>query len=156
MALFAARVLGATFVVLGASMLVLTWGSYRRDMGILREGLHAQGTVVKKEFLSAPDDSDYVLVYAFTPEGGTRQEHRRHISSELWKRLRPGDRVQVRYGLSDPRRSFPEGQGVTSLGLALFFSVILGLLTLLGLVALLGKVVPESPQVAPGSPHPSS
>ncbi|NRD49127.1 DUF3592 domain-containing protein [Corallococcus exiguus] len=145
MALFAARVLGATFVVLGAAMLVLTWGSYRRDMGVLREGLHAEGTVVKKEFLAASDDSDYILVYAFTPQGGERQEHRRNISSKLWKRLRPGDRIQVQYGQSDPRRSFPEGHGVTSLGLALFLSFVEVCLFLIGLVALLGKAVPDAP-----------
>ncbi|RKH60110.1 DUF3592 domain-containing protein, partial [Corallococcus aberystwythensis] len=147
MALFAARVLGATFVVLGVSLLVLTWGSYRRDMALLGEGLHAEGTVVKKEFFAASDDSDYILVYAFTPEGGTRQEHRRHISSELWKRLRVGDRIQVQYGQGDPRRSFPEGHGVMSLGLALFFSFVLVGLTLIGGVALFGRAVPEAPQV---------
>ncbi|RKG86514.1 DUF3592 domain-containing protein [Corallococcus sp. CA049B] len=152
MALFAARILGATFVVLGVSMLVLTWGSYRRDLGILREGLHAEGTVVKKEFLAASDDSDFVLVYAFTPQGGERQEHRRNISKELWKRLRPGDRIQVQYGRTDPRRSFPEGHGVTSLGLALFLSVVLVFLTLIGGVALLGRAAP----VAPEPPPPSS
>nr|WP_277989508.1 DUF3592 domain-containing protein [Corallococcus sp. NCSPR001] len=144
--------MGATFVVLGASMLVLTWGSYRRDMGILREGLHAEGTVVKKEFLAAPDDSDYVLVYAFTPQGGERRQHQRNVSAELWKRLRPGDRIQVQYGQSDPRRSFPEGHGVTSLGLALFLSVVLVSITLIGGVALLAKAAP----VAPESPPPSS
>ncbi|NOJ93298.1 DUF3592 domain-containing protein [Corallococcus coralloides] len=152
MALFAARILGASFVVLGVSMLVLTWGSYRRDLGILREGLHAEGTVVKKEFLAASDDSDFVLVYAFTPQGGERQEHRRNISKDLWKRLRPGDRIQVQYGQSDPRRSFPEGHGVTSLGLALFLSVVLVFLTLIGGVALLAKAAP----VAPEPPPPSS
>ncbi|NOK14317.1 DUF3592 domain-containing protein [Corallococcus exercitus] len=156
MALIAARVLGATFVVVGLSMLVMTWGSYRRDMGILREGLHAEGTVVKKEFLAAPDDSDYVLHYAFTPPGGTRREHQRNVSPELWKRLRVGDRLQVRYGQSDPRRSFPEGQGVTSLGLALFVSVVLVLLTLIGSVALFGRAVPETPPVASASLPPSS
>ncbi|AFE07725.1 hypothetical protein COCOR_07759 [Corallococcus coralloides DSM 2259] len=156
MALFAARVLGATFVVLGASLLVMTWGSYRRDMGILAEGLHAEGTVVKKEFLAASDDSDYILAYAFTPQGGERQEHRRHVSSELWKRLRPGDRIQVQYSQGDPRRSFPEGHGVMSLGLALFLSFVEVCLFLMGLVALLGRAVPESPQVASASPTPSS
>ncbi|RKG56140.1 DUF3592 domain-containing protein [Corallococcus sp. AB011P] len=156
MALFAARVLGATFVVLGASMLVLTWGSYRRDMGILAEGLHAEGTVVKKEFFAASDDSDYILVYAFTPQGGERQEHRRHISSALWKRLRPGDRVQVQYGQSDPRRSFPEGHGVMSLGLALFLSFVEVFLTLIGGVALLARAETDTPQVAsPSLPPPS-
>lgn len=156
MALFAARVLGATFVVLGVSMLVMTWGSYRRDMGILREGLHAEGTVVKKEFLAAPDDSDYLLVYAFTPQGGERQEHRRNISAELWKRLRVGDPIQVRYGQSDPRRSFPEGHGVMSLGLALFLSGVLVCLTLIGGVALLATAVPKPPGVASASPSQSS
>ncbi|WP_375755301.1 DUF3592 domain-containing protein [Corallococcus exercitus] len=156
MALFAARVLGATFVVLGLSMLVMTWGSYRRDLGILREGLHAEGTVVKKEFLAASDDSDYILVYAFTPQGGERQEHRRNVSSELWKRLRVGDHLQVQYGRGDPRRSFPEGHGVMSLGLALFFSFVLVLLTLIGGVALFGRAVPEVPPVASTSLPPSS
>nr|WP_283244643.1 DUF3592 domain-containing protein [Corallococcus exiguus] len=148
--------MGVTFVVLGASMLVLTWGSYRRDMGILREGLHTEGTVVKKEFLAASDDSDYILVYAFTPQGGERQEHRRNISSKLWKRLRPGDRIDVQYGRSDPRRSFPEGHGVTSLGLALFLSFVEVCLFLMGLVALLGKAVPEPPEIASASLPPSS
>ncbi|NOK16409.1 DUF3592 domain-containing protein, partial [Corallococcus carmarthensis] len=145
MALIAARVLGAAFVGVGVFMLVMTWGSYQRDKVILREGLHAEGTVVKKELLAADDDTDYVLHYAFTPQDGIRREHQRNVSANLWKRLRPGDRIQVLYGQSDPRRSFPEGQGVTSLGLALFLSVVEVLLTLIGGVALFGKAVPESP-----------
>lgn len=156
MALFAARVLGASFVVLGVSMLVMTWGSYRQDARIIEEGRHAEGTVVKKEFLAASDDSDYVLVYAFTPEGSARLEHQRNVSAELWKRLRKGDRIQVLYSRDDPRRSYPEGHGVTSLGLALFVSFVLVCLTLIGGVALLAKAVPDTPQVVPGSATPSS
>lgn len=142
MAVIAARVLGASFVVLGVSMLVLTWGSYRRDTRILSEGRQAEATVLKKERIAADDDTDYVLRYAFTPPDGTRREHQRHISRDLWKRLRPGDRIQVLYDASDPRRSFPEGHGVMSLGLALFFSFVLVGLVLIGAVALLGKAEP--------------
>nr|WP_242589185.1 DUF3592 domain-containing protein [Corallococcus macrosporus] len=148
--------MGATFVVLGVTLLVLTWGSYRRDTRLLSEGLHAEGTVVKKEFLAASDDSDYVLHYGFTPEGGTRQKLQRGVSSELWKRLRVGDRVSVLYDRDDPRHSFPEGHGMMSLGLALFFSVVLVLLTLIGGVALFARAVPEAPPVASTSLPPSS
>nr|WP_216627269.1 DUF3592 domain-containing protein [Corallococcus exercitus] len=142
--------------MLGVSLFVMTWGSYRRDQAMLREGLHAEGTVLKKEFLAVSDDSDFILVYAFTPQGGERQEHQRNVSPELWKRLRVGDRIQVRYGRSDVRHSFPEGQGVMSLGLALFFSVVLVPFTLIGAVALFARAVPEAPPVASTSLPPSS
>ncbi|RKH64912.1 DUF3592 domain-containing protein [Corallococcus llansteffanensis] len=143
MALLAARLLGATFVLLGLTLLVMTWMTYRRDTRIVREGAHAQGTVLRKEFIAASDDSDYVLHYAFSLPDGTRLKQQHTVPPELWKRLRIGDSVQVLYGRDDPRRSYPEGHGVMTLGLALFFSVVLVLLGLIGLVALLGKVVPE-------------
>lgn len=156
MAVIAARALGASFVVLGVSMLVLTWGSYQRDTRIVREGRHAEGTVLKKELLAAADDTDYVLRYAFTPPDGTRREHQRHISRDLWKRLRPGDRIQVLHDPSDPRHSFPEGHGVMSLGLALFFSFVLVGLVLIGAVALLARAGTAPTQVAPTSLAPPS
>jgi Na+-transporting methylmalonyl-CoA/oxaloacetate decarboxylase gamma subunit len=147
MALIAARVMGGVFVVLSLFVLVMTWGSYQRDQRIVREGLHAEGTVVKKEFLAASDDSDFVLVYAFTPVGGTeRLEHRRHISEQLWKRLKVGDRIQVLHGPSDPRRSFPEGHGITTFGLALFFSFVAVCLLGMGSVVLFARAVPNASQ----------
>ncbi|NRD62551.1 hypothetical protein HRD49_12425 [Corallococcus exiguus] len=103
MAHIAARVLGGAFVEMGIFMSVAVWGSCQRDQRIVREGLTAEGTVVKKMFLAGTDDGDYVLIHAFTPVGGTtRREHRRNISSKLWKRLRVGDRIQV---LHAPRRT---------------------------------------------------
>ncbi|NBD09767.1 DUF3592 domain-containing protein [Corallococcus silvisoli] len=156
MAVIAARALGASFVVLGVSMLVLTWGSYQRDTRIVREGVHAEGTVLKKERLAAADDTDYVLHYAFTPPDGTRREHQRHISQDLWKRLRPGDRIQVLYDANDPRRGFPEGHGVMSLGLALYFSFVLVGLVLIGAVALLARAETDPTQVASTSLAPPS
>ncbi|WP_211484412.1 DUF3592 domain-containing protein [Corallococcus exiguus] len=112
MAHIAARVLGGVFVVMGIFMTVAVWGSCQRDQRIVREGLTAEGTVVKKMFLAGTDDSDYVLIHAFTPVGGTtRLEHRRNISSKLWKWLRVGDRIQVLHAPGEPpRRSPPERQ----------------------------------------------
>ncbi|WAM27007.1 hypothetical protein [Myxococcus sp. NMCA1] len=87
-------------------MTVAVWGSYQRDLRIVREGRGTEGTVVKKRFLAGTDDSDYVLIYAFTPVDGTqRLEHRRNISSELWKRLRVGDRIQVRWSMATATRA---------------------------------------------------
>ncbi|MFP2956404.1 DUF3592 domain-containing protein [Myxococcus sp. 1LA] len=156
MAHIAARILGGVFVVLGVFMTVAVGGSYQRDLRIVREGRVAEGTVVKKMFLAGTDDSDYVLIYAFTPvDGTTRLEHRRNISSKLWKRLRVGDRIQVVHGHSDPRRSFPEGEGVTTPGLALFISAIAVFHILLGGLVLFAKAAPEASQVASGA-FPSS
>lgn len=148
MARLAARLLGASFVLLGLTFLVMTWMTYQRDTRIVHEGLHAQGTVLRKELIAASDDREYLLYYAFTPLEGTQQKGQHAVSPELWKRLRVGDPVQVLYGREDPSRSYPEGHGVMTLGLALFLSVVLVLLSLIGLVALLGKAVPEG---TPGS-----
>ena len=146
----AARLLGASFVLLGLTLLVMTWMTYRRDARIVREGLHAQGTVLRKELIAASDDREYLLHHAFTPPEGTQHQGQHAVSPALWKRLRVGDPVQVLYGREDPRRSYLEGHGVMTLGLALWFSVVLVLLSLVGLVALLAKVVPEG---TPGSPE---
>ena len=156
MAHIAARVLGGVFVVVGVFMTVMVWGSYQRDLRIVREGHVAEGTVLKKMLHAGTDDSDYVLIYAFTPVDGTqRLEHRRSISSKLWKQLRVGDRIQVVHGHSDPRRSFPEGQGVTTPGMALFISAIAVFHILLGGLVLFAKATPEDAQVAAGE-FPSS
>ena len=156
MSLIAARVLGASFAAIGLTMLVLTWGMYRRDSRIVDEGAHTEGTVLKKEFLAFTDDSDYVLHYAFTTHDGTRMKHRRNVSAGLWKRLRIGDPIQVLYSREEPRWSFPEGHGLMSLGLALFFTVVLVPLSLLGLLILLARAGPEPSAVDSMSPHPPS
>ncbi|RYZ35473.1 MAG: DUF3592 domain-containing protein [Myxococcaceae bacterium] len=156
MSLIAARVLGAAFAAIGLTMLVLTWGMYRRDSRIVEEGAHTQGTVLKKEFLASSDDSDYVLHYAFPLPDGTRMTHHRNISSGLWKRLRVGDPIQVLYSQEQPRWSFPEGHGLMSLGLALFFTVVLVPFSLIGLLFMLARAGPASADVASASSPPPS
>ncbi|MCY1032979.1 DUF3592 domain-containing protein [Corallococcus sp. BB11-1] len=156
MSLIAARVLGASFAAVGLTVLVMTWGMYQRDSRIVDADVHAQGTVLKKEFHAYSDDSDYVLHYAFTTHDGTPVKNRRNVSSGLWKRLRVGDRIQVLYSREQPRWSFPEGHGLMSLGLALFFTAVLVPLSLLGLLILLARAGPASPAVDSASaPTPS-
>ncbi|RKH67040.1 DUF3592 domain-containing protein [Corallococcus llansteffanensis] len=156
MSLLAARVLGASFAAIGLTVLVLTWGMYRRDSLIVEEGAHTQGTVTQKEFLAYSDDSDYVLHYAFTAHDGTSVKSRRNVSSGLWKRLRVGDTIQVLYSREQPRWSFPEGHGLMSLGLALFFTVVLVPITLLGLLILLARAGPASSAVDSAAAPPPS
>ena len=96
MARLAARLLGASFVLLGLTFLVMTWMTYRMDTRIVREGHHAEGTVLRKEFIAASDDSDYVLHYAFSLPEGTRLKQQRAVAPELWKRPRIGEGMSIR------------------------------------------------------------
>ncbi|MCY1040593.1 DUF3592 domain-containing protein [Corallococcus sp. bb12-1] len=156
MSLIAARVLGASFAAIGLTMLVLTWGMYRRDSRIVDEGAHTQGTVLKKEVHASTEDTDYVLHYTFTSHDGTRVKNRRNISSGLWKRLRVGDSIQVLYSREQPRWSFPEGHGLMSLGLALFFTVVLVPFSLIGLLFMLARAGPATADVDSASSPPPS
>lgn len=125
--------MGALFLLVGLGGVVGAWGAYLTDKEIERSGPRAPAYLVKKVFLEVADgDSDYILEYRFQPEAGPVVGASRSVSKKLWDASREGQLLEVRYSLENPHRNFPAGEGVTSLGVTVFVSVVTALLAAFG------------------------
>lgn len=117
----------------GLAGVVLVWGAWLSDSRLLASGPRAEAQVVRKEFLrSADGDSDYILHYRFTPAAGPTLVVQRNVPRGLWDSMREGSSIRVVYSPDDPRRSFPEGAGVTSPWVPIVGSLVFGALAALG------------------------
>jgi hypothetical protein len=99
------------------------------------------GTITGKHIVRSSDgDSDFNVAYWFVLPNGQRIEAERGVSKRLWNTYQKGGTLEVAYSASNPRRNFPLGGGVTSLGVALFVSVICLALAMFGTLFLFGNV----------------
>lgn len=134
-----ALVMGVVFLLIGLGGVVGSWGAYVTDTEIERSGPRATGRLVKKLFLRAADgDSDYMLEYTFATSSGQEMKASRSVSKALWASLREGESLEVRYSEANPKRNFPAGAGVTSMGVTIFVSVVASVFAVFGGVLLLG------------------
>lgn len=134
-----ALIMGLVFALFGGFGIVGSWAAYRLDSGIAAEGERATGHLTRKSLLRAADgDSDFVIDYWFVLPDGRRVEAHRSLSKALWSGLREGQDFTVRYSAANPKRNFPEGGGVTSVGVAVFVSILSALLALFGALLLVG------------------
>ena len=116
--------MGALFFVVGCIGAIGSWGAYRLDTSIEKSGQRAEGRITKKSVLFAADgDSDYIVEYQFNLPSGKRVEAVRGVHKELWNTLRDGEAFVVLYSAENPKRNFPLGGGVTSIGVTVFASV---------------------------------
>jgi len=133
--------IGLLFLLAGLGGSIGAWGAYFADLRIEREGPRAQGLLLKKGFLGVADgDSDYVLEYVFTPEGEAPLKVSRSVGKSLWASLHEGQALEIRYSRENPRRNFPAGSGVTSIGVTIFVSVIAAIFFLLGVALVWGSL----------------
>ena len=131
--------MGLLFLLAGLLGAIGSWGAYRLDSGIVAAGERAQGHVTRTYVLRAGDgDSDFLVDYWFHLPDGQRIQASRSVSQSLWKTLGKGQTVQVHYAADNPKRNFPAGGGVTSLGLVLFTGVFSALFAVFGVVLLMG------------------
>lgn len=134
-----ALLMGLLFLLVGAFGVVGSWAAWRLDSGIAASGERATGHLTRKSMLRAADgDSDYVVDYWFVLPDGTRMEAHRTLTKSLWLGLREGQPFKVRYSAANPNRNFPEGGGVTSLGVVIFVSSLSALFALFGALLLWG------------------
>lgn len=118
-------VMGVMFLLIGLGGVAGSWSAYVTDTKIERSGQRATGRLVKKLFLGAADgDSDYMLEYTFATSSGQEVKASRSVSKELWASLREGESLEVRYSVANPKRNFPAGAGVTSIGVTIFVSLV--------------------------------
>lgn len=126
---------GAICLLLGGLVLVGAWGAHLKDAGIVKNGVAVDAVVVKAGFLVAKPGETHGLIYRFTLPDGRTIERRWTEEDERWRGYPVGSRIRVLYDPVDPDRNFPEGEGVTSLGMTLFVSAFgLALLALAGLL----------------------
>ena len=129
----AALIIGVLFLLGGLLFIIGSWGAYITDTKIQEGGSSADAHIEKKVFLSdAEGVSDYILEYWFTTENGSKINATRNVSKTLWKSVSEGQTIGIKYSSSNPKRNFPNGEGVTSLGISIFASVFGALFTILG------------------------
>lgn len=134
-----ALAIAIVFVIFGLIGVVGSWGAYFMDTEIVRSGLRADAQLLKKVFLRVADgDSDYILEYRFTTASGQPVEASRTVSKALWHSVREGQQLSVRYSEKNPKRNFPDGQGVTSLSVVVFVSLLSALIGILGVLIVWG------------------
>lgn len=120
----AGYVVPAFMLLIGLLAAVGSWGALRRDRAIERDGARAVAIVTRLEVVEVHDGNDYLVHYRFrVPEGGVVTAQR-GLPERAWRALSEGAPLPVAYDPANPRRNFPVGHGVTSVGLALFASVI--------------------------------
>jgi len=126
-------VFGIVFLVIGLLTVFGSWRGYQLDNGILEHGVRTQGHITKKIVIAAADgDSDYGVDYWFTLPAGQRIEAHGGIPKSLWDGLHEGDTLEIAYSSEYPRRNFPVGGGVTSLGLTIFVGTFGAIFAVLG------------------------
>ena len=128
-----ALIMGVFFLLVGLIFLIGSWGAYFTDSKIQDSGLSANAQIIKKVFLfDADGDSDYILDYWFTTNSGAKIYASHHVSKSLWNTVKENQLIEVKYSASNPKRNFPNGYGVTSLGMSIFTSVFGGLFAAFG------------------------
>lgn len=140
-----AAFMGLFFVLFGLVFVIGSWGAYFTDSSIQNHGLSAQGYIEKKVFLMVADgDSDFILDYWFVTQSGAKIHASHHVSKTLWQAVREHQTITIMYSANNPKRNFPTGTGVTSLGMSIFNSVLGALFTLFGGALIWGYFRPVS------------
>lgn len=112
---------GIVFLAAGLLTVFGSWRGYQLDTGILEHGVRTQGHITKKVTIAAADGgSEYGVDYWFTLPEGQRIEAHGGVPKSLWDGLREGETLEIAYSPEYPRRNFPVGGGVTSLGITMF------------------------------------
>ena len=125
--------IGAVFFFIGMVFIVGSWGAYRTDSNIEKNGASAEGRLMKKYFMRAADgDSDYMIEYWFKTADSVMIEATRGVNRDLWNELQEGQTLEIHYARDNPKRNFPRGAGVTSLGIVIYASVFGALFALSG------------------------
>jgi hypothetical protein len=139
-----ALVFGVVFLVVGLLAVFGSWRGYQLDTGILEHGARAEGHITKKVVLAAADgDSDHGIDYWFALPGGQRIEAHAGVPKPMWDGLREGGTLDIAYSPDYPRRNFPVGGGVTSLGITIFVGTFGAVFAALGGLLIGGYVRPR-------------
>lgn len=126
-------VAGVLFFTLGFVAAVGSWVAYRLDTGIERNGQRVEGHITRKSLLFVADgDSDYNVEYWFQLPSGERVESARGVHKGLWSTLKEGESLVVLYSTENPKRNFPLGGGVTSIGTTAFVSFVSTIVAVFG------------------------
>ncbi|MDH4351281.1 MAG: DUF3592 domain-containing protein [Gemmatimonadota bacterium] len=133
------RIIGVVFAAFGLVALVGSWGAYRYDTRIVREGAQATAEVTDRDVVSSADGgSDFDLDYTFILPDGRRQSTSRSVPKSIWDTIAVGQSITVFYDPANPGRNFPVGAGNTSLGLTIFLSAFGVVFLLVGAVLVAG------------------
>ncbi len=128
-----ALIMGVIFFLAGLLFIVGSWGAYITDTKIQESGNSADAHIKKKvHVFDAKGDSGYILEYWFKTDSGSKINTSRNVSKTLWKSVSEGQAISIKYSPSNPKRNFPNGEGVTSFGMSVYVSVFGAIFTLFG------------------------
>lgn len=117
--------MGTIFSIAGCQGVIGTWAAYRLDTGIQAHGQRAVGHVLGKSLpLESGGDGEYDVKYWFQLPSGERIEARREVPRAQWEKILVGDTLVILYAAQSPKRNFPQGGGVTSVGVSVFVSLL--------------------------------
>jgi hypothetical protein len=134
-------IFGVFFLAIGCIGVIGGWGAYFRDTEIVRDGKLVEAHVSKKYVMrDAESGNEYKVNYWFDLPDGRRIHSSSELPKRTWNQLTIGAPLKVVYSVENPKRSFPEGGGVTSFGLMIFATVLFGALASLGAMLTVGYI----------------
>lgn len=136
---------GALFLLLGtifAGVALYLWSAVE-ERQLAAEGRTARAELLRKDIVAdrasgAIVRPEYRAHYRFTPEAGVPVSANAQIDETLWRRVHPGDPIEVVYLASDPSVHRVEGQQ-REIVLPLVFGLIGVVFAPLGLSLMLGR-----------------
>jgi hypothetical protein len=127
-------IIGLLFALVGGFCAVGSGFAYSLDREIEKSGPRAVGHITDKSAVS----SDFLVSYWFLLPGGERIEAGRIVSKTLWNSFQKGGTLVVTYANENPKRNFPLGAGVTSLGVTIFASALSSVFAIFGSLLVFG------------------
>ena len=119
-------VFGFICVGIGFFFLAGSYYAYLDYARVQKYNGRVSGQVTKKYSLIASDGSgNYYLDYSFVSSAGSTINASSSIAKQQWDTLQVGDTLEIRYDLSDQKRSIPMYGGSPSL-IFVFFIFVLG------------------------------
>ncbi|PPD50373.1 MAG: hypothetical protein CTY16_01770 [Methylobacter sp.] len=129
-------IIGLLFALVGGFCAIGSWFAYSLDTGIEKNGPRAVGHITDKSLVY----SDFMVSYWFVPPGGERIEAGRIVGKKLWNTFQKGGTLVVVYANDNPKRNFPLGAGVTSLGITIFASALSLVFAIFGSLLVFGTL----------------
>ena len=132
-------VFGVFFLVLGSIGAIGGVGAYLRDSKIAKTGVHTEARILHKDVIhDAEEGNEFSVDYRFDLPDGTQIKSTAYLPKDEWSRLSVGATLPVVYAAEYPRRSFPEGGGVTSPGIVILATLLFGALAVMGAALTIG------------------
>jgi len=113
-------IMGIIFTLVGIGMTFFAWHSVTSEKRYEKEGMIAEGTVLRKDTYTTRSTSGtgrrrrtrrrthYRVYYTFAAQDGSKHSGKDNLSHSTWSRLKKGSKLKIQYLPSDPAKNRPE------------------------------------------------